>query len=86
VTGATGPIGATGAGFADGDSINGGTFTAGGSATTAPTLIRFKRGTAGNLTLANPLLDSGEPCFETDTGRLKIGDGVTYWTTLPYIN
>lgn len=27
----------------------------------------------------------GEPGFETDTGKLKIGDGLTPWNALPYI-
>jgi hypothetical protein len=31
-------------------------------------------------------LRQGEPGFEYDTGKLKIGDGFTPWTSLPYIN
>ena len=31
------------------------------------------------------VLQSGEPGFETDTHQLKIGDGITQWSALPYI-
>ena len=34
---------------------------------------------------ANPVLSAGEPGFELDTGKLKIGDGSTYWNDLPYL-
>lgn len=32
----------------------------------------------------NPLLQKGELGHEKDTGRFKVGDGVTYWEDLPY--
>ena len=32
----------------------------------------------------NPLLQKGELGHEKDTGRFKVGDGVTYWADLPY--
>lgn len=32
----------------------------------------------------NPVLRVGEPGFETDTGKLKIGDGLTHWRELDY--
>lgn len=35
-------------------------------------------------TAKNPLLQRGEIGAESDTHRLKIGDGVTYWNDLPY--
>lgn len=35
-------------------------------------------------TTKNPILAEGEPGFEIDTGRLKIGSGQTFWTDLPY--
>jgi hypothetical protein len=47
--------------------------------------IRFRRGTAAAWTTANPVLATGEPGFETDTGKLKTGDGTTVWTSLPYV-
>jgi hypothetical protein len=49
------------------------------------TLIKLRRGTAAEWTDANPVLASGEPGFETDTEKLKIGNGSDDWATLPYI-
>jgi hypothetical protein len=49
-------------------------------------LIQFRSDTADNWTTANPTLAIGEPGFETDTGKLKIGNGETAWINLPYIN
>ena len=48
------------------------------------TKIQVRRDTAANWTSANPTPASGEPCFETDTNKLKIGDGVTAYNDLPY--
>jgi hypothetical protein len=48
------------------------------------TQIQFKRGTATSLQIVNPVLAAGEPCYETDTGKFKIGDGVTAWNDLAY--
>lgn len=47
--------------------------------------IQMRRGTASAWTTADPTLYAGEFGFETDTFRLKIGDGSTVWTSLPYI-
>lgn len=33
----------------------------------------------------NPILDRGEPGFEIDTFKLKIGDGAKDWMSLPYV-
>jgi len=33
----------------------------------------------------NFLLLAGEPGVETDTGQMKVGDGVTPWSLLPYV-
>lgn len=46
--------------------------------------IQFRRGTAAQWTASNPVLASGEPGFESDTGRFKIGTGTLAWTVLPY--
>ncbi len=43
-----------------------------------------RRDTAANWTAVNPVLLSGEWGLETDTRRLKIGDGVTAWNALAY--
>ena len=49
-------------------------------------IYQFKRGTAQRWIEVNPVLLQGEPGFEYDTGKLKIGDGFTPWLALPYIN
>jgi hypothetical protein len=48
------------------------------------TKIQLRRDTAANWSTNNPTLSAGEPCFETDTGKLKIGDGITAYNSLPY--
>jgi hypothetical protein len=48
------------------------------------TLIQFRRGTAAEWTAANPTLAEGEVGYETDTGKLKVGDGVKDWNDLDY--
>jgi Major tropism determinant N-terminal domain len=47
-------------------------------------LIKVRRDTAADWTAANPTLEEGEFGWESDTNFLKIGDGVTAWTTLDY--
>lgn len=47
-------------------------------------VIRWRRGTQAQWRAAAPVLLAGEPGYETDTGRHKIGDGSTTWTDLPY--
>lgn len=49
-------------------------------------LIRIRRDTAAALTAADPTLQSGELAAETDTGKVKLGDGVTAWSSLPYLH
>ena len=46
--------------------------------------FQLRRDTAANWTAANTVLDLGEPGFETDTRKLKIGDGATPWNSLDY--
>jgi hypothetical protein len=48
------------------------------------TKIQLKRDTAANWSINNPTPSAGEPCFEIDTGKLKIGDGITAYNSLPY--
>jgi len=45
---------------------------------------QLRKDTSTNWTANNPILLEGEFGFESDTGKLKIGDGVTDWVTLPY--
>ena len=47
--------------------------------------IKFKRGTSAAWARTNPILLDGEPGYEKDTKKLKIGDGTTAWNNLPYI-
>ena len=47
-------------------------------------LIQTRRDTAANWTSVNPVLAAGEPGLETDTGKVKYGDGTTAWTSLAY--
>jgi hypothetical protein len=47
-------------------------------------LIQLRRGTAAQWITADPVLESGEAGFETDTGKFKIGDGATDWVELSY--
>jgi hypothetical protein len=46
--------------------------------------LQLRRGLAAQWTSANTLLAQGELGLETDTGKLKIGDGSTAWTSLAY--
>ena len=52
---------------------------------TLSALQQQRRDTAANWTSANPTLLAGEIGVETDTGLLKIGDGITAWTSLDYL-
>jgi hypothetical protein len=50
----------------------------------AQTVIQLRRDTAANWASVNPILDSGEAGYETDTNKMKIGDGISTWSALPY--
>jgi len=47
--------------------------------------FQFRKDTLLNWSTTNPLLLAGEPAFESDTNSFKIGDGITRWNALPYI-
>ena len=47
--------------------------------------IQLKRGTYRAFQNVNPLLLEGQPAFEIDTNRLKIGNGINHYMDLPYI-
>jgi hypothetical protein len=47
--------------------------------------ILLRRGTAAEWTASNPVLLEAEVGVETDTKKLKVGDGLTVWASLPYI-
>ena len=46
--------------------------------------IQIRRDLAANWVSANPILVEGEPGFETNTGKIKYGDGTTAWNSLAY--
>lgn len=46
--------------------------------------LQLRRGTAAEWAAVNPVLGDGEPGVEKDTGKIKVGDGVTPWTGRPY--
>ena len=46
--------------------------------------IQLRRDTASNWTGTNPVLAIGEPGVETDTLKVKVGDGSTAWNSLGY--
>lgn len=48
------------------------------------TRIQLRRDTSSNWQTNNPTPSLGEPCYEIDTKKLKIGDGVTKYNDLQY--
>lgn len=50
------------------------------------TAIRLRRDTAANWTSNNPTLAAGEPGLESDTKKIKYGDGTTAWNSLSYLD
>lgn len=48
------------------------------------TTFKFKRGSASRWKELNPVLRQGEPGFEYDTGKLKIGNGIDAYNDLQY--
>ena len=47
--------------------------------------LQLRRGTAADWTSVNPVLAAGEMGVETDTRKVKVGDGATSWSGLDYI-
>jgi hypothetical protein len=46
--------------------------------------VKLRRDDSYQWARFNPVLYEGEPGYERDTKRLKIGDGITPWNDLPY--
>jgi len=46
--------------------------------------LQVRKDTAANWTSANPILLAGEIATELDTGKWKLGNGVTAWNSLTY--
>lgn len=49
------------------------------------TTFLVKRAKVDRWLAVNPVLGPGEPGCELDTHRLKMGDGKTKWSDLPYV-
>ena len=47
--------------------------------------IQIRRDTKARWSDLNPILAAGEMGFEIDNNRLKIGNGITAWNSLPYV-
>lgn len=47
-------------------------------------IVQWKNGLAAALLLRNRILRAGEPQYELDTGKFKVGDGVKQWSQLNY--
>jgi len=54
------------------------------TATTIKVQLQLRQDVAVNWTAYNPVLRAGELGRESDTGKIKIGNGSTSWTSLPY--
>ena len=50
----------------------------------AETIIQIRRGLAATWTSLNPILAAGEMGLETDTKKMKIGNGTNVWASLNY--
>jgi len=48
--------------------------------------IRVRRDSSSNWSTTNPILDVGEIGFETNTYKLKVGNGIDTWGNLNYVS
>lgn len=46
--------------------------------------IKHRRDTAADWVTKNPILSAGELGYEMDTGKFKMGNGVSRWLTMTY--
>lgn len=53
-------------------------------AQTIPGVVKHRYDTAANLASANPTPMAGELVIESDTNRMKFGDGSTAYNSIPY--
>lgn len=47
-------------------------------------IINHRTGTAAEWTAVNPVLEKGELGYESDTHKMKLGDGTSRWAALSY--
>lgn len=50
------------------------------------TKIQHRRDTSANWSSNNPILSEGEIGIDITNNRIKIGDGVTTWNNLAYVD
>lgn len=48
-------------------------------------MIKIKRGSTENWNTTNPVLEAGQPGYDKNKHKLKIGDGITKWSELPSV-
>ena len=48
--------------------------------------VKYLANTAANYVSGNPVVEAYTLAVEIDEGRVKLGDGVNAWNTLPYLN
>ena len=49
-------------------------------------LVQTRRDTSSNWVSVNPILEAGEVGLETNSGKVKVGDGSSVWTSLRYLS
>jgi hypothetical protein len=47
--------------------------------------LAIRRDTASNWTSVDPVLGQGEPSLDITNNKIKVGDGVSVWSALPYL-
>jgi Major tropism determinant N-terminal domain len=52
---------------------------------TTPVKFLLRKDTLATWSASTVILAKGEPSVVTDTGQMKIGDGVNTWLNLPYV-
>jgi hypothetical protein len=55
------------------------------SAPANPVKFLLRKDSLAVWTASTVILSLGEPSVVTDTGQMKIGDGVNIWVNLPYV-
>lgn len=48
-------------------------------------MLQFMRGNSDSVSTSNPVLAAGQPFYELDSHKLKIGDGSSNYSDLPYV-
>lgn len=48
-------------------------------------MLQFMRGNSDSVSTSNPVLAAGQPFYELDSHKLKVGDGSSNYSDLPYV-